>query len=123
GRRAATALGLAIALLVAACSGNDDRDGGSPAEALVDPSGLTAEQLGRVRSCRELHDAVLTWLDRAAARAKDLQGDGDALDAMVESMMSADGPLPGLEPVEGLFPAAPYGGIAGPAAVERYEEL
>src|SRR5690606_11372604 len=83
---------------------------------LVDPSGLTGEQLGGVTSCRALHDAALTWLDAAATRAKDRQGDGDALDVMVESMMDPDGPLPGLEALEGLFPAAPYGGMAGPAA-------
>lgn len=90
---------------------------------LRDPSGLTAEDLDGVERCGDLHDVVLAWLDGAAARALDLQGDGDALDVMVESMMSAEGPLPGLEPLEGLFPAAPYGGIAGPVAAERYEEL
>lgn len=124
-RRAVVAPLLALALLLTACTSSDDDAGGgsAPPGELVDPAGLTADQLDGVTSCRGLHDAALAWLDEAAARAKDLQGDGDALDVMVESMMSADGPLPGLEALEGLFPAAPYGGIAGPVAVERYEEL
>lgn len=121
---AAVALGLVAALLLAACSGDDDAtEGPSPADELIDPSGLTAEQVEGLTSCRQLHDAAITWLDAAAARAQELQGDGDALDVMVDSMMSTEGPLPGLEALEGLLPAAPYGGIAGPLAIERYEAL
>lgn len=130
-RRAVGALAaMAVATaLSAGCTGSDEGPSTDPGSArdedgeLRDPSGLTAEELDGVERCGDLHDMVLAWLDDAAARALDLQGDGDALDAAVESMMNPDGPLPGLEPLEGLFPAAPYGGIAGPLAIERYEEL
>ncbi|MFP5254682.1 MAG: hypothetical protein ACLGI8_02405 [Acidimicrobiia bacterium] len=124
-------LGPAVAVVVAlgvagACTGSDGSGPSGPTLEdgdLRDPSGLTADELKDVDTCRQLHDTVLTWLDAAAARARDLQGDGDALDVMVDSLMEPDGPLPGLEALEGLFPAAPYAGIAGPEAARRYEEL
>ena len=122
-------LGVALALVVGAlaCTGSDEDDGGRPSSAqdgaVVDPSGITDEELEGVTTCGQLHERVLGWLDAVAARALELQGEGDALDVMVESMMDEDGPLPGLEAMEGLFPAAPYGGIAGATATARYEEL
>jgi len=121
-------LGIALVVAVGAlgCRGSD-QGGGRPSPAqdrdLVDPSGITAEELDGVTTCGQLHERVLTWLDAVAARALDLQGEGDALDVMVASMMDEDGPLPGLEALEGLFPAHPYGGIAGAVATARYDAL
>jgi len=134
-----SALLVALALL-GACSGADGRPGDAAAPSdddpgvVVVPTGITEDQLDGVDDCEALHDAVLEWLDAAAARAVELiaepppaEGDADdepvILELLAQSVLSEDGPTEGLEPVEGLFPAAPYGGIAGGAAAARYEEL
>lgn len=116
---------LATALLAGCTTSESSAPAGGDLDAgeIRDPAGITAEELDGVTTCGQLHERVLTWLDAVAARALDLQGEGDALDVMVDSMMDEDGPLPGLEALEGLFPAHPYGGIAGAVATARYDEL
>ena len=116
---------LGVALLVGCTTSQTSAPTGAAADTaeVRNPAGITDEELEGVTTCGQLHERVLAWLDAVAARALDLQGDGDALDVMVDSMMDEEGPLPGLEALEGLFPAAPYGGIAGAIAAARYEEL
>jgi hypothetical protein len=130
-RRIALAAVLVSGLLVGSCSGGDGGgSGGSPATVddpgrreVLDPTGITAAQLAGLDRCEDLHAVVLGWLDAAAARASDLLGDGNALDLLVESVLHEGGPLEGLEAAEQLQPRRPYGGIAGSAAVARYEDL
>lgn len=129
-RRSAIVAVVVGGLLAGGCSDGSDGSGAGAAPVddpgrreVVDPTGITAAQLAGLDHCTDLHAVVLGWLDAAADRASELLGDGNALDLLVESVTHEGGPLEGLEAAEQLQPRRPYGGIAGSAAVARYEDL
>lgn len=113
------AVGATAALLVACGGAAPTVEGTAP----PDPTGPTAAELADAEDCPALHAHVLAWLDAAAERAQRLQPDGDALSLIIgEAVLLGEVPE-GLEPIEGLQPTVPYGGIAGTAARERYASL
>lgn len=78
--------------------------------APADPSGPTAAALADVDDCTSLHTAVLSWLDRAAERARSLHPDRHAIELLVSNLMVGEIPQ-GLEAFDGIprnrFPGSP----------------
>lgn len=86
------------------------------------PTALTAADLGDIASCGDLHERVLGWLDGAAAYARQVHPDGEALDMIIEAALEGEVPE-GMVTLEDMWLAAPYGGLGGQAVARRYDEL
>ncbi len=121
-----------LVAILAACGGGWSEVGPTPepvSSEATDPdaTGSTASEPAEpdwsgIGACDRLHQVVLAHLDALAAVSARIDP-GATVDELVEDGLMADQTPADLGRLLGMYPAAPYGGIAPDGAVDRYETL